>query len=169
MSDLSLQADQIMSIIRELQHRKSRFKVVLPEDLVRLEERLRNLHVKMDSRRGYELFYRIGTILAPRTEPLTMSEFSAALEVPQSTATRLADWLVESGYAQRSQDVADRRITLVALTEEGRRLYGVIEFFVRQRLERVLVHFTSDEREQIIHLLHKITTIMTSMMAPTDN
>ncbi len=52
-----------------------------------------------------------------------MGKLSEAAGVPPSTATRMVDWLVEGGYAERFANLEDRRIARVGLTETGRELY----------------------------------------------
>ena len=60
-------------------------------------------------------------------EAIPVSRIAEYLDVGQSTASHLVDKLVRQGLAGRSEDPADRRVTLVRLTSEGedlvRRLY----------------------------------------------
>jgi len=50
----------------------------------------------------------------------TMSELSTALNIDNSTLTRLADRLVREGFAERIRDDTDRRISKLRITENGR-------------------------------------------------
>jgi DNA-binding MarR family transcriptional regulator len=50
----------------------------------------------------------------------TMSELSTALNIDNSTLTRLADRLVREGFVERIRDDADRRISKLRITENGR-------------------------------------------------
>ena len=95
-----------------------RMKVVLPEGLARLKERMGEFHPEGGDRRhlDHDLFYRVSTVLARQDRPMAMGELSEALEVPANTATRMVDWLVTSGYAERVQDRVDRRVVRVLLT-----------------------------------------------------
>ncbi len=83
----------------------------------RLEEKL-NLHISYSN---YMLFLCVAATLNEKGS-LTMGELSRAVSVPLSTATRMADWMVENEYAERLSDSNDRRIVRLALTENGRRL-----------------------------------------------
>lgn len=159
---LSWQTLQLATVWGDLLRLMPRLKPVLPEDLARLKERLRALHPEGGAERvaDFELFFRIGGVLARRSDPLTMGELSAALGVPLSTATRMVDWLVDGGYAERRSDPDDRRIVRVALTETGRELYQTIRAFIRERIEQVLSRFTPEEREQLVVLLRKLVTTL---------
>ncbi len=157
-SPLALQTNQITDILRDFIRLKPRLKAVLPEDLARLKERLGKLHPGGGARRAadYDLFYRVGIVLSRQREPLTMGELGEALAVPLSTATRMVDWLVGSGYAERLPDPEDRRVVRVALAETGRELYQSINDFMRQRVEQILHGFTAEEREELVLLLRKL-------------
>ncbi|MBI4494985.1 MAG: MarR family transcriptional regulator [Chloroflexi bacterium] len=156
------QTMQLAAVWDDLVRLKPRLKAVLPEDLARLKDRLGAIQPEGGARRAadYDLFYRIGVVLARQQEPLTMGQLSEALAVPLSTATRMVDWLVESSYVERLADPEDRRIVRVALTEAGRELYQAIHAFMQQRLEQLLRQFTAEEREQLIVLLRKLIGIL---------
>lgn len=100
-------------------------------------------------------FHRVGEILLQRKNP-TMGEISQALSVPFSTATRLMNWWVENGFAQRLSDPNDRRIVRVGLTERGERLLAAIERHIAQTAEKVLAPLGAEEREALLRLLSKV-------------
>jgi DNA-binding MarR family transcriptional regulator len=156
------QVDEVVEILREVIQLKPRLKAMLPEDLARLKERLGELQPEGGPRRAadYDLFYRIGAVLSRQREPLSMGELSEALAVPLSTATRMVDWLVESGYARRLPDPDDRRIVRVALTVTGRELYQTISEFIRLRVEQILRRFTAEERKELTLLLRKLVVAL---------
>jgi DNA-binding MarR family transcriptional regulator len=62
--------------------------------------------------------------------PRTMSEIAAVLHCDNSNVTGIVDVLEEKGLARREPSSADRRVKLIALTAEGRR--------VRTRLTRAV-------------------------------
>jgi DNA-binding MarR family transcriptional regulator len=62
--------------------------------------------------------------------PRTMSEIAAILHCDNSNVTGIVDVLEEKGLAERRPSEADRRVKLIALTAEGRR--------VRARLKRAV-------------------------------
>ena len=87
---------------------------------------------------------------------VTMGEFGSALSVPLSTATRIADWLVERGYILRLPDAEDRRVVKVALTDKGKELYQATDKYIRQRVLQVLESLTEEERTILLTLVSKL-------------
>ena len=63
-------------------------------------------------------------------EPRTMSEIATVLHCDNSNVTGIVDGLEERGLAARTASAQDRRVKLIALTAEGRR--------VRARLTRAV-------------------------------
>jgi DNA-binding MarR family transcriptional regulator len=57
-------------------------------------------------------------------QPRTMSEIAAVLHCDRSNVTGIVDHLEERGLARRTPSEGDRRVKLIALTAEGRRLRG---------------------------------------------
>jgi len=156
MTDPSLAAhvDQAAEIVRDMVRLRPRLKLALPPDLARAKAQLDTLR----SAGNHETLFQVGVVLSRQPEPLSMGELSKALDVPLSTATRIADWWVKSGYAKRSPDTQDRRVVRVALTKAGRDLLKAGNKLVRQRVEQVLRHFTPDEREMLVMLMRKLVT-----------
>src|SRR5262249_13368155 len=54
--------------------------------------------------------------------PHTLGELAAAEEVRPATMTRIAQSLVEDGYATRETDATDRRVVRLSATAMGRRV-----------------------------------------------
>jgi DNA-binding MarR family transcriptional regulator len=57
-------------------------------------------------------------------EPRTMSEIATVLHCDNSNVTGIVDGLEERGLAVRTASEQDRRVKLIALTAEGRRVRG---------------------------------------------
>ncbi|WP_307816521.1 MarR family winged helix-turn-helix transcriptional regulator [Nocardioides limicola] len=88
-------------------------------------------------------------------EPQSMSEVAGAMTCGPSNVTGLADRLERLGLIVRVPDPRDRRVTLLELTDEGRRR--------RERLAEALVEgsmlvarLTPSERGQLKGLLDKL-------------
>lgn len=158
----AFQITEITEILHRLFHLKHRLKVVLPEDLARLRAQLIASHPggKAGSAADYDLFYSIGMILSRQQEPITMGDLSRALDVPLSSATRIVDWLVKNGYAERQPDPDDRRIVRVALTATGLEMNGAINAFIRDRIERWLRRFTPQEGAVLVPLMRKFVDVL---------
>jgi DNA-binding MarR family transcriptional regulator len=56
--------------------------------------------------------------------PAGMTALSRRLHLDKSSVTGLVDRVARLGMVERQPDPADRRVSLVALTEEGRRVCG---------------------------------------------
>jgi DNA-binding MarR family transcriptional regulator len=54
--------------------------------------------------------------------PRTLGELAAAEQVRPATMTRIAQLLVEDGYARRERDPADGRVVRLSATAKGRRV-----------------------------------------------
>src|SRR3954471_2901728 len=54
--------------------------------------------------------------------PRTLGELAAAEQVRPATMTRIAQSLVEDGYARRETDTADRRVARLSATPKGRKV-----------------------------------------------
>jgi DNA-binding MarR family transcriptional regulator len=104
-------------------------------------------------------FYRMSSILYRNPNP-TMGELSHALSVPLPTATRMANWWVDNGYAQRLPDASDRRVVRVALTDRGRRLHEVMEGHIGRSVQKVLACLTPRERGTLVGYLAKIAAAL---------
>jgi DNA-binding MarR family transcriptional regulator len=154
--------EEIKGILQSLFRLRHHFRVVLPENLRDLKKRLfkNNRSNPVENVTDFDLFYNIGTIFSRHAEPLTMGELSQALDVPLSTATRIADWMVGNGYVRRLPDPGDRRVVRVAFTEAGMAIYHEIDTFFMERIEKLLHNFSLDERKTFIALLRKIIQSM---------
>jgi DNA-binding MarR family transcriptional regulator len=143
---------EITEIIRRLFYLRHRLKPILPEDLLDVAP-LRG--AQEGNTDDYNLLIDIGAILAQQQEPVTMGELGRALGVPLSTATRIVNWLVKSGYVERRPDPDDRRVVRVALTEAGQAMNGAAETFIRRRLEGWLRRLTPEECQALVVLMNK--------------
>lgn len=156
------QTAQLMAVWEELVRIGPRVKKILPAELLLLRERMSDLHAEVGHHRGADhiLFFRVGAILTEHERSATMGELSESLGVPPNTATRMVDWLVGAGYAERLPDHEDRRVVRVSLTQDGHALYRAINEFVIQRTEELLSRFDPGERETLVALLRKLARLL---------
>jgi DNA-binding MarR family transcriptional regulator len=155
---LAPHTQKLVAIWSAIMRLAPRLHSVVPTDLARVKARLIKLHPEGGAKRAsdFNLFYRIGVVLTHNDAPMTMSDLSAALAVPLSTATRTMDWMVEAGYIERVLDPNDRRLVRVALTKTGKQLYQTINEYIQRHAEELLRDFSAQEREQLITLLQKL-------------
>jgi DNA-binding MarR family transcriptional regulator len=105
-------------------------------------------------------FFLLGILISRQGEPVTMSEIGRTMEIPMSTATRMVDWFVRNGYAERLADPDDRRIVRIALTESGQEIYRAINSYMVERAEKILSNLEPFEREQLAQLMEKLVHFM---------
>jgi DNA-binding MarR family transcriptional regulator len=135
-------------------------KMILPEHVIQFRKKMEGLKSKMEGAGGspedHSFLFRILILLSQSATPLTMSELSTELNVPMSTATRIVDWLVHGDIVERVNDPADRRVVRVGMSKNGRELYETGLTFNRQRIEKILKDFSSDEQSQLLMLMNKL-------------
>jgi DNA-binding MarR family transcriptional regulator len=89
-------------------------------------------------------------------EAIPVSRIAEYLEVGQPTASHLVDKLVRQGFAGRSENPTDRRVTLVRLTSKGedlvRRLYQGGEEQYRSWVKQL----TDEERKNLLNGLQAL-------------
>jgi DNA-binding MarR family transcriptional regulator len=150
---------QVTAVVHGFLQVWNRFEATLSKELAQIQESLQGMHPQGEDQQNanYELFYRACINLYPEGS-MSMGEFSSAFAVPLSTATRIADWLVDHGYIHRFPDDEDRRVVRIALTDMGKELFKTIDQYVRQRLHQVLSGLTAEERTILLTLLSKLVS-----------
>lgn len=150
---------QVTAVVHGFMQVWNRFEGTLSKELAQIQESLHGMHPERENQQNanYELFYRSCLSLYPEGN-MSMGEFGSTLSVPLSTATRIADWLVEHGYIQRMPDIEDRRVVRVALTDLGRELFKTIDQYIRQRIHQVMSSLTVEERTILLTLLSKLVS-----------
>ena len=150
---------QITAVVHGFMQVWNRFESTLSKELPQIQENLQGMHPQREHQpnTNYELFYRACNGIYPEGNK-TMGEFSNALSVPLSTATRIADWLVDNGYVQRLPDSEDRRVVRVSLTDMGKELYKAIDRYIRQRMLQMLAGLTTEERVILLTLISKVVS-----------
>lgn len=153
----SFYSSHITDIVHGFMQVWNKFESTLDKELAQIRENLEGMHPNRvgQSDTNYELFYRASSSIYPKSS-MTMGEFSTALSVPLSTATRIADWLVDNGYFQRLNDSEDRRVVRIALTDNGRGLYKAIDKYIKQRLQNILSCLNDEEMKAFLVLVRKI-------------
>jgi DNA-binding MarR family transcriptional regulator len=75
----------------------------------------------------------------------TLGELAAAEQVRPATMTRIAQSLVEEGYARRAADPKDRRVVRLSATAKGRRVMQRGRELRVESLARLLGRLSADE------------------------
>jgi len=153
--------EQINAVVHGFMAVWNKFEVMLDKELANIQGRLNGIQSGKEPHTisNHELFYRVSNSIQQKGN-MTMGELSSALSVPLSTATRIVDWLVDNGYAQRLPDPEDRRIVRVALTDVGREMHKIIENYIRQRVQQILSCPTFEERATLLTLVGKVVSTL---------
>ncbi|WP_410809512.1 MarR family winged helix-turn-helix transcriptional regulator [Micromonospora sp. 067-2] len=85
--------------------------------------------------------------------PGTLAEH---LHIAPRSATEVVDDLQARGLVERRPDPADRRATLVALTDEGTRISAAIRAARRVEADRFFGHLAPADREQFTRILRTL-------------
>jgi DNA-binding MarR family transcriptional regulator len=135
-------------------------RMIPPEHVVQFKKKMEGLKSKMEGFGGnpeeHSFLFRVLILLSQSATPLTMSELSAELKVPMSTATRIVDGLVRGEMVERVNDPSDRRVVRVGMSKNGRELYEQGMSLNKQRVNRLLKVFSSEEQIQLLKLMNKL-------------
>jgi DNA-binding MarR family transcriptional regulator len=86
----------------------------------------------------------------------TQTAVSEALGLQRANLVAIIDGLEERGLARREPAKNDRRSHALFLTREGRRLLTNAMVLQAEHESRVLQRLKREEREQLLHLLHRM-------------
>ncbi|SCF09503.1 DNA-binding transcriptional regulator, MarR family [Micromonospora coriariae] len=78
------------------------------------------------------------------------------LRIAPRSATEVVDDLQARGLVERRPDPADRRATLVALTDEGNRVSSAIRAARRAEADRFFGHLDDADRDQLARILRTL-------------
>jgi DNA-binding MarR family transcriptional regulator len=128
-----------------------------PKELTIMEDQLSALRSKGQSPPINDpvSLYRVMALLRKKGSP-KMSDISRGLSVSLSTATRIAEFLVDCKYAERSSDPNDGRLVRLTLTQYGNEVHDAIEGFLLQRVRKILDCLTIEEQTIYVMLADKM-------------
>jgi DNA-binding MarR family transcriptional regulator len=146
--------DQFYDLMQRFFRVRPRF--VAPEPLAHFKRELESLphgEGKADDRTSV---YRVLIVLAQAGQAPSMGALSTELGVPQSTATRVIDWLVAGAFVERVSDPADRRTVRIRMTAKGEKIFHAYTDYNRQRIAHVLSAFSAAEQAQLLKLMNRL-------------
>jgi DNA-binding MarR family transcriptional regulator len=88
---------------------------------------------------------------------LRLGELSERLHIVPRSATEVVDGLQERGWCLRVPDPADRRATVVSLTDAGRALAESIRAAQQDQARSYFAVLGGDERAQLAAILDRLT------------
>jgi len=103
------------------------------------------------------------TILVDGDQPV--GDLAEKLSVRPPTVTGLTDRLIKQDLIVRVNDPSDRRVVIVRLTDEGRRVVGQIEAVSQAYFDRVFDEMGGERIEELIQLLEEFTEVARTVQA----
>jgi len=94
-------------------------------------------------------------------ECYTMTELSQILSVTLPTMTAMIDRLIQSGLVNRERDERDRRVVLVRLTGEGKKIIHNLMEVRKQEIEKVLKMLDQKEVEIFLGSIESVAQLLT--------
>jgi DNA-binding MarR family transcriptional regulator len=94
--------------------------------------------------------------LEEATEPLTLKQGAELVSISLPAASRTVDDLVRRGFAEREEDLEDRRMKRVSITEEGRAVIRRLNAARRSGLQNFTEKLSDPERSILAAALSKL-------------
>jgi DNA-binding MarR family transcriptional regulator len=129
---------------------------LLAEQLLRLTRRVHRIQKRHLEQRDLGVTpaqSRLLRTLAHYASPPRMADLAERLEVVPRAVTTLVDGLEASGKVRRAPDPANRRVTRIELTDEGRSALRELRGARRSAAEEILAPLTEKERQVLGVLL----------------
>ncbi|MGW0767635.1 MarR family winged helix-turn-helix transcriptional regulator [Streptomyces sp. NPDC002676] len=129
---------------------------LLAEQLLRLTRRVQRIqkhHLEQRDLGVTPAQSRLLRTLAHYGSPPRMADLAERLEVVPRAVTTLVDGLEASGKVRRVADPANRRVTRIELTDDGRATLRELRGARRSAAEEILAPLTGKEREVLGVLL----------------
>ncbi|AWI13528.1 MarR family transcriptional regulator [Caldifermentibacillus hisashii] len=95
-----------------------------------------------------------------RQKRCTPTELAAAFSVQKSAITAIINRLVEKNLIKRTQDVDDRRVIYLTLTDQGKILYEKTEAKIFKLVESIITKFDQQEIESFLKMYGKLAEIL---------
>lgn len=101
----------------------------------------------------------LGIMEILRHEALPISEIAKKFLIPKPQMTILIYQLVSTGVVERQKNKADRRMTVIALTEKGKTTLRQIEKNLRRNIKKMLSDLNQEEQAELSVSLHNLRVI----------
>jgi len=95
-----------------------------------------------------------------RQKRCTPTELADAFSVQKSAITAIINRLVEKKLIKRTQDVDDRRVIYLTLTDQGEILFEKTEAKIFKLVESIITKFDQQEIESFLKMYGKLAEIL---------
>jgi DNA-binding MarR family transcriptional regulator len=99
---------------------------------------------------------------------LPMTRLADEIGVALPNATGIVGRLQERGIVERTRDAADRRLVLVGLTDQGRRLIGEMEAVRLERMTRLIATLNAVQQDRLLETVHDLRIAATRLHDQAD-
>lgn len=93
-------------------------------------------------------------------DQITLTEIAKMLNIEKGSLTTLVDWLVENDFVSRSNDLNDRRKSLISLSSHGREVADEVIEFYSQKVDKLLHDVDPVEIQQFLTSLQFVVKFM---------
>ncbi|AJY76126.1 MarR family winged helix-turn-helix transcriptional regulator [Paenibacillus beijingensis] len=120
------------------------------DDRFRQVRRLINLEWNRDNIHGLGITHGRILMMLAEEGPQKASAMAEAMKITSGAVTGLADRLVELGFISRERGEADRRVVLLEITEEGRKLISNLEEIKHSIMKRLFSGMSEQEMRNML-------------------
>ena len=92
----------------------------------------------------------------PENEALSQNQLCEIVKKSAANVTRILDRLEKKTFVKRKQNPADRRSTLLVLTDQGKEMVEKVHSLFESFSDYLTKGISSQEQDLLIQLLHKI-------------
>nr|WP_280521146.1 MarR family transcriptional regulator [Paenibacillus mangrovi] len=103
--------------------------------------------------------------LVLRSPGINQDQLTQELKFDKATTARSVKQLEQSGYIERIPDPDDRRSLLVYPTPKAKEFEPVLQSILDDANKRLALYLSSEEEEQLLMLLHKISLSLAELEA----
>lgn len=137
------------------------------DEAVPLLARMREALVAKLHAHGLSLTAHQVTAILEAEGAMPMGRLAERLDVSLSSASGIADRMVERGLVERLRDANDRRVVLLCLSPEGRRLVREFHSVRRAQMRRLLNRLDGEQQQRLLHTVRDIRDVVASSTART--
>lgn len=87
---------------------------------------------------------------------VNVKELAAHMHLTPGAVTQLVEGLVRGGYVQREQDTADRRVTHVVVSPEGKQKLADLKQHRLNMMKKIMQSLTTEELEVMLKVQQKM-------------
>ncbi|WP_052350542.1 MarR family winged helix-turn-helix transcriptional regulator [Paenibacillus gorillae] len=137
--------------------REKQEKLVEMDDAFRLLRRLINAEYNRFNVHGLGMTEGKMVLLLDELGPQKASAMAELLRITSGAVTGISDRLIEHGYIERARSDQDRRIVLLEITDEGRKLVGYIHEMRQRIMNELYDGFEVEEMEIATRMFQKMS------------